>query len=387
MNFCEKCENDISCDKCIDYYVYFDNSCVRKIQNCKSYLTTTLESQIFQASINTNIKTTLLKNQHDYYESPLDKITIILIQVKLKDYQLYLYLLIDSYIPEDFSLIIKINIYIQKSLRNLQQEEKKEMELKISLLNCTDSNSFGGLYTFVPEGTFKEYLISEGEKARIVVTNILLNKYNNKNKYNIKLGDNSDYLDTAKMEELIQNNQAIDLGLIRNVSIYHLESISQGCIIQLITNETIKISDKEINLKFEEINSHKSRSIICSLDKNNNNIECNLDENINSNCTLRNYLEFKNNELFSIISNEDTIFPMNCSIEIIKIPSENNTTKSSSSKLLKSSRILIILVPIFLIVIMMSFICICLTLKNEKKINQNISKIDISNETTTEVLG
>ena len=337
--------------------------------------------------LNTNIKTTLLKNQHDYYESSIDKITIILLQVKLKDHQLYLYLLIDSYIPEDFSLIIKINIYIQKSLRNLQQEEKKEMELKISLLNCTDSNSFGGLYTFVPEGTFKEYLISEGEKARIVITNILLNKYNNKNKYNIKLGDNSDYLDTAKMEELIQNNQAVDLGLIKNVSIYHLESISQGCTIQLITNETIKISNREINIEFEEINSHKNRSIICSLDKNNNNIECNLDENINSNYTLKNYLELKNNELFSIISNEDTIIPMNCSIEIIKIPNENKTTKSSINKLLKSSRILIILVPIFLIVILVSFISICLTLKNDKKINQNIDKIAISNETTTEVLG
>ena len=51
MDFCEKCKNDISCDKCRDYYVYFDNSCIRKIQNCKSYLTTALKSQIFQTSI------------------------------------------------------------------------------------------------------------------------------------------------------------------------------------------------------------------------------------------------------------------------------------------------------------------------------------------------
>jgi len=78
-------------------------------------------------------------------------------------------------------LSIKINIYTQKSLRNLQQEEKKEMKLNISLLNCTDSNSFGGLYTFSPEETFKEFLISEGKKTRIAVRNILLNKYNNKN--------------------------------------------------------------------------------------------------------------------------------------------------------------------------------------------------------------
>ena len=37
MDFCEKCENDTSCDKCIDNYEYLNNSCLRIIQNCESY--------------------------------------------------------------------------------------------------------------------------------------------------------------------------------------------------------------------------------------------------------------------------------------------------------------------------------------------------------------
>jgi hypothetical protein len=97
----------------------------------KTLINTILKSQIIKTTINKNIKTTIVNNQTDYHESPINIITIILLQVKLKDYQLYLYLLIDSSIPKDFSLAIKINIFIQKSFRNLQQEEKKEIKINI----------------------------------------------------------------------------------------------------------------------------------------------------------------------------------------------------------------------------------------------------------------
>ena len=79
-------------------------------------------------------------------------------------------------------MTITINVYIQKSFRNLQQEDKKEMKINISPLNCTINNSFGSLYTFVSDQAFKDYLIAEGEKTRIVVTNIILNKDNNNDK-------------------------------------------------------------------------------------------------------------------------------------------------------------------------------------------------------------
>ena len=238
------------------------------------------------SSVITN-PTTLLSYPNDLItnqitiKSHINKITIIPLQVKLNDNQLYLYLLIDSYIPKDFSLKIKINIYIQKSLRNLQLEEKKEMEINISPLNYTDSNSFGGLYTFSPNQSFKEYLKSEGEKLRIVITNIIPNNSESENEYNIEMGDNPDYLDTAKMEEKLNNSQQVDLGFIQNINIYHIKSIYYGCSFELTTNETIKVSDRKINLEFIEKNTHKNRSTICSLNKNNNKIKCNLDENIN----------------------------------------------------------------------------------------------------------
>ena len=347
-------------------------------------LTTIIKTTLINPKtiITTSIKTTEIKfNCID--EFPFDKITIILLQIKLKDHKLYLYLLIDSCIQNNFSLTIKINMYIQKLLRNLQQETKKEMVINISPLNYTKSNSYGGLYTFTPDNSFKEYLLSEGEKARIVVSNIISNK--NKNEYSLEMGNNSDYLDTAKMEEKLQNNQAVDLGLIKNVNIYHVKSISQGCTFKLFTYETIKVSDREINLECHPIYSLEDKSIKCYIYKNKGRIECNLDENINSNCTLKNYLEFNNDELFSIILNEQNIIPITCS-------SKNNTTNKiksgSSSKLSKALIILIILASIILVIIVVSFTFIFRKYKsNNEIINSNISKIDNSNDTAADILG
>jgi hypothetical protein len=282
-------------------------------------------------------------------------------------------------------LSIIINVYIQKSFRNLQQEDKKEMKINISPLNFTKSNSYGGLYTFTPGNSFKRYLITEGEKTRIVASNIISNRNQNKNKkeYNIEMGNSSDYLDTAKMEDKLQNNQAVDFGLIKNVTIYHLDSISQGCAFEIFINETNKVSNRKINLECQEINSHKNKSIKCSIYKNIRRIYCNLDESINSNCTLKNYLEFNNDELFSIILNEQNIIPITC-------PSENHTTNKtrriSSNKLSTVSIILIILVPIILIIFVASFIFIFRKYKNNKIIDSNISKIDTYNDTASDVL-
>ena len=135
-------------------------------------------------------------------------------------------------------------------------------------------------------------------------------------------------------------------------------------------------------MECQEINSHKNKSIACSIDKKNSRrILCNLEENINSNCKLKNYLAFNNNKIFSIILNEQNIIPISCS-------SENNISHitSSSSRLSKASIIIIILVSIILAVIVVSFILFYRKYKNNKIINSNINKKDTSNVTTTNIL-
>ena len=294
----------------------------------------------------TSIKPTEPSNQTAEIESPFNIITIILLQVKLKDNQLYLYLLIDSFVPNSFSFKIKINIYSRKILRNLQ-ETKKEMEINITPLNYTSSSSFGGLYTFVPDQTFKEYLISEGENVRIEVTNITPNIYDNKYEYNVEMGDNPDYLDTAKIEQILQNNHSVDYSQAKNVNIFHLESVSQGCSFELTTKEQNEVYDKKLNLEFQEIKSHKNESIACYLKRNTNIINCDLEEVVNNNYTFNNYIEFNSYGLLSIISNKENIFPMSCFFKYNKF-----NTKSSS--LSKGVIALIIIIPIIAIIIVFS---------------------------------
>ena len=312
----------------------------------QTILTTIPKSQIISTIMTTSIKPTEPSNQTAEIESPFNIITIILLQVKLKDNQLYLYLLIDSFVPNSFSFKIKINIYSRKILRNLQ-ETKKEMEINITPLNYTSSSSFGGLYTFVPDQTFKEYLISEGENVRIEVTNITPNIYDNKYEYNVEMGDNPDYLDTAKIEQILQNNHSVDYSQAKNVNIFHLESVSQGCSFELTTKEQNEVYDKKLNLEFQEIKSHKNESIACYLKRNTNIINCNLEEVVNNNYTFNNYIEFNSYGLLSIISNKENIFPMSCFFKYNKF-----NTKSSS--LSKGVIALIIIIPIIAIIIVFS---------------------------------
>ena len=311
----------------------------------------------------TTIKTTELKNQTVYIETPLNIITIYVLQVKLRDYQLYLYVLLDSYVSNSYSLKIKIIVYNIRSLRNLQAQ--REMEINISPLNNTNSNGYGGLYTFVSDQSFKEYLESQGENTRIVVTNVTPNiNYINNNKYEyyVKMADNSDYLDTSKMDQMLQNNQAPDLGQVKNVNIYHLDSISQGCSFDVTTNETINIPSRTFNLEFQDIKSHNNITSTCSSRQNSNIIKCNMDEVIfNSSYILNDYIDYNNNEVFSIISDKEKSFPMSCFFKY-------NKSNNKSSGLSKGMLALVIIIPIIAAIIIAAIVIYCYNRLRPKEI-------------------
>ena len=259
---------------------------------------------------------------------------------------------------------IKIIVYNIRSLRNLQAQ--REMEINISPLNNTNSNGYGGLYTFVSDQSFKEYLESQGENTRIVVTNVTPNiNYINNNRYEyyVKMADNSDYLDTSKMDQMLQNNQAPDLGQVKNVNIYHLDSISQGCSFDVTTNETINIPSRTFNLEFQDIKSHKNITSTCSSRQNSNIIKCNFDEIIaNNSYSLNDYIDYNNNEVFSIISNKENNFPMNCNLGI-------NKKNNKSSGLSKGILALIIVIPIIVVIIIAIIAYYCYNKSKTNKIN------------------
>ena len=79
---------------------------------------------------------------------------------------LQLYLLIDFYISNNFSLTAKINIYSSKTLRILQTNIKKGLE--VEMLPFTNINNDNGIVGFTTEDVFQEYLnsLSDDEKLK-----------------------------------------------------------------------------------------------------------------------------------------------------------------------------------------------------------------------------
>ena len=293
--------------------------------------------------VTTNIKTTEQKNQTVDIETSLNLISIYVLQAKLRENQLNLYVLMDSYVSNGFSLKTKIKLYTRQ-LRNLQ-EIQRDMEINVSPSTYTNSNSYGKLYTFVSDQAFKEYLASAGDNARIVVSNVEPNINNDKYEYYVKMADNSDYLDTSKMQQMIQNNQVADLGQVKNANIYHVDSVSEACSFELTTNEVINVPSKTFNLEFQDINSKKVITSACSSVQNSNKIKCTFDEIIpNNNYILNDYIDYNNNELFSIISDKENSFPLNCFYRY-------NKSEKSSSGLSKGKLALAIVIPIVALII------------------------------------
>ena len=99
-----------------------------------------------------------------------------------------------------------------------------------------------------------------------------------------------------------------------------------------------------MNLEFQNIKTHKNITTKCSLYKVNNIIKCNLDEIINSNYSLYDYLDFNNNELVLIVSDNQNSYPMTCLIRY-------NNSYQKSSGISKGALSLIIIIIIIAILI------------------------------------
>ena len=75
-----------------------------------------------------------------------------------------IYLLIDFYISNDFSLIAKKKIYSSTALRILQTNIKKGLE--VEMLPFTNINNDNGIVGFTTEDVFQEYLDSLSDEEK-----------------------------------------------------------------------------------------------------------------------------------------------------------------------------------------------------------------------------
>ena len=179
--------------------------------------------------------------------------------------------------------------------------------------------------------------------------NIAVEKIKNEEEFELKLlNDNSDILDTQKVEEQIKKG-GIDFSKVSNdykINQYKIKYATKGCQFNLISENEINENSKKIELNFIELNKNINIKAKCLLSsENKNNIPCDLNGEIEGYYSLEPYIYSGANEIITIVKNNvDDYLVLECQTN-----NKNFSSKKSNNGI--SIGIIIGLVGGFIIII------------------------------------
>ena len=328
------------------------------------------------------------KSDSDTFDNPITIYNIFFLQIQLHGNKIFIYILVDFKIPDDFIINITIIIYIRKSLRNLDEFDKIEKEIPV----CRTNEGNGGLVEFSSD---INDIIGSNNIANIEMKDLNVNSQGEENTfYDIILGDNNNLKNTEKVEELINNggtnfSQVINKEINYTISQYKIESASKGCNFELKTDKKIN-SNQNIILTFEKFNNKSNTTNAnCSLLSNSNKIKCSLNKTTNDNYLLKDYIKNNENEILTIISKNkiNGNYSLSCKINNIDYYM-NNKDKDKS---LPTSIIIIIIVCGVVLLCLITVITIYIKrskskgLKEENDGNLNETKMFTSSSSMNQI--
>jgi hypothetical protein len=263
-----------------------------------------------------------------------------------------------------------INIILVYSTHFLRHIEEKSNNIIIGL-NSANIKGNDEVICLSSDDINSEF--GSNDIIGVKVENIIPMNNNTKSTFNINLNNNKQYLDTQKTESLIKNG-AIDFKqIVENrpdykANLYKIESINSGCEFSIVTNKKIIEKNKSINFLFQN-NKIKSETyyVNCLLSsQNNNKINCTLNDNINSNVTIEDYLSYDNDGLTAIyLPVKSTEIPLSC---------QNYRGEPQPSPPQKNKKLIIIIIAaggILLIIITTIILCCCCCRKKKNSISDN----------------
>ena len=295
--------------------------------------------------------------------SPIKGKVLFILQAQVINKKLAIFMMINFAIFK--TQYISFMIYIKRNnRRNLQENNfiKKEIYLYPDKDYQENENKISSL-------------ISHEE---VDSNNIVIEKIKNEEEFELKLlNDNSDILDTQKVEEQIKKG-GIDFSQVSNdykISQYKIKYATKGCQFNLFSENVLSQNDKKIELNFIELNKGKNKNIKakCLLSsQNKNNITCDLNEEIEGNYSLEPYLYSDTNEIITIVQNNvDDYLILECQIN-------NNNDNSFSSKKTSSEISIGIIIAIIagsiIFIIIITIIICCIKRKRHKVYDNTISK-------------
>ena len=328
------------------------------------------------------------KSDSDTFDNPITIYNIFFLQIQLHGNKIFIYILVDFKIPDDFIINITIIIYIRKSLRNLDEFDKIEKEIPV----CRTNEGNGGLVEFSSD---INDIIGSNNIANIEMKDLNVNSQGEENTfYDIILGDNNNLKNTEKVEELINNggtnfSQVINKEINYTISQYKIESASKGCNFELKTDKKIN-SNQNVTLTFEKFNGASgATNANCSLLSNSNKIKCSLNKTTNDNYLLKDYIKNNENEILTIISKNkiNGNYSLSCKINNIDYYI-NNKDKDKS---LPTSIIIIIIVCGVVLLCLITVITIYIKrskskgLKEENDGNLNETKMFTSSSSMNQI--
>ena len=293
-------------------------------------------------------------------ENYLTIYSIFYLQIHLRANKLFIYIIVDFKVPNDFIININVVFYIRKRLRGLDEYDKIEKEIPFFQTHKSNNN-------IIEFSNDLDNIIDISKIVDVEMKNIAIDSQGkNDTYYIINIADDA-VKNTEKVDEVIRNG-GINFTKIVNyeqnylISQYKVESASKGCNFDLKTNKIID-SNHNITLKFEQYNKSNTINAKCQLLKNKKIIPCSIDRKASDIYILEDFMYFDESEIFTITSNNKNNYTY--SIECIK--SKYNYENKSKSLSTSSLIIIIIGCTIALVLIVIAFVYY---IKNRNKLNQ-----------------
>ena len=277
---------------------------------------------------------------------------LYILQVQIINKLLKIFLTLSENISNGFHIKLTINLFKNSTRQRNLQESSESQEVDLYLDNIS-----GNIATLTSQEKFDE-------NDRVVV-----NKEQSNDDYELNvLNNDNNILDTLENKKKIDNNEIVDFSEINSdieVNEYYIESSSTGCSFNLVSNDSIKESNKEIYLTFIEKNdTNNNINAKCILSSDNEkNIPCSLEQKqAKKDFDLKSYVGTNGSSLFYIYQHNDS-YQLSC----YKKRSDND------EEIIIITTTIIAAVVVVVAIIITIYCCYC-----KKKKVVNIEKIDNS---------
>ena len=306
------------------------------------------------------ITTTPTKNP-----SQKEKIFFFL-QVQKIDNHLFIYLIINFEIEKTRRFIFEVTAYKSRNIRNLEGINKE--------------------IVFHPENNYDENsnkivkLISD-DNEDVSEDRIVINGLKDEENIVVKtLNDDSDLMDTQKVEQMIREGKINFAEIEKNgdysIYQYQIRSSSIGCEFCLNSDNKINQKNKKIELKFidaDKINFITSKCTLSS--ENDKKIICNLDKEINSTYRIEPFSTYDQKDIITIAQNNNDYLPLLCHLTTERDSTDNSKKKGGLSGGAVAG---IIVGIIFIIIASVVAVIVYKKIKQKQKLKNSDNQIIIS---------